>query len=298
MCGCLSSFDKRCLELLAPLKQSKPKLYFPFFANTLPIAFHYGVILDEICPDLTSELIRLVPWDFQIPELVDDESKISNVIYFGTPISSTAKHSTAKVSVGYYNPRSIFTEYSLHASEYISTGKIYGHSELARLLETLAAPYSNCIQVRTELGDQAKALMDSLQIKGVRYQTTSTSVGMSDIGPSLNIFLYGAPLTRYLRKKRSRFIEIRLDDQLVSTDKAYETFIYIRHLDHDSSIYSTILRYWDFVSENYKERRRDSFWALCDAYNHLARTIQHRSSFPDAESYMLCLNEHSYATSV
>lgn len=291
----LFGLDKRLVDTLRPIVEQGVTLRFPFFANTFPLAFHLMLACgsDRLNADSSKVTIKLSAWGTPISELMKEET--GPAVFYATKAAAKSHHDSGQltaVPVCLYQPRALFLQQSPHAlavSEKYS-GKLTGYNVLSELLDG-----RQHIDVFSDIVTQARAIIDKLCVNNQCTVHYADAINEVILGPpfsqSLRLYLYGGPLTAYLRRKRGRFLPFTLPAPLIKEASAdFETCICVSPPNTDVAL--ALQRYHEELFRAASKYSNDDFWNVCDAYNRVAHTHQHRSSFLSAAEYARCLHEH------
>jgi hypothetical protein len=112
---------------------------------------------------------------------------------------------------------------------------------------------------------------------------------------TLRLFLYGAPLTSYLRRKRQRYIPFKVET-LEGAEASFRTVMVITGATKKvrAIIRRAVARYHNhlYSAAGVEQENQHNFRAVQYNYNRVARLLQHRSSFLSSFDYAECLSVH------
>jgi hypothetical protein len=303
--------DAQFIECLAPIAASRAKIYYPFFANTFPLAYHYhktllsSTVANHTASDTARRIIQL-PWSTPVRTIIgqhnETNSDLPAVFYATLADAKTLQKTDYKHTVPFkhcvvwlYRPRYIFVELTPHTWDVSREHKTFSRAVLHDLMAG-----RNTIDVHTDIPSQALALLrqldatDTYNVPLFPSATADTADVLTDAPPpgsTLRLYLYGGPLTAYLKRKTDRFIDFRVPDTL--TDKQSDDFTTCICVAGHNGLLRGLKAYHTLLSNTaHTTDQDDLFWPLCNAYNRLARVTQHRSSFPTASAFAACLREH------
>ena len=303
-----SELDKELIEKLFPLQKHGATVYFPFFANTFPLAFHYSCLLaDNEARDQIDQRIKLISWGDE-RRFVKRKIPRSPLVFYSTLKTIGKATNLTPVLVTDFLPCLVFSEFNLKVWAVSNPPEEGGESPKANLKDIVKVlvqekTFDN-FEVFTEIPEQAKALFKELfgelNLKYDIVETTSAKWLFDETHlcqNTLRLFLYGAPLTNYLSHKRQRFIpfKVRLD----GARESFLTVIAVKGADKARKAIAKAMEEYHCrlykAAQEETENDRQAFRTVQYHYNRVARLLQHRSSFLSSQEYAKCLAEHHQA---
>ncbi len=301
----LSKLDTQLIDLLMPVAESdqKIKVLVAFYANTLPLAFHYAqaLRLASLGDDDINERIRLVSWGEE--ELEVRSPAEGEVVAFFSSREEAEKRDLVQVPVTVFQPRWVFTEFNLKVlSQIDEQGGAGSPPDLETFGTWLGQAFSR-FEVVTEMMPQAREHFARwLGLEGQEERLSFTGSAESSTlfrgellnGP-LRMFLFGAPLSHYFARKPNRYLQLRLGEQ---GGPAFETVVSLtgnvgtRVIDAISDYHSVLYQHAAHVAIG--EEEPQSFRSLQHHYNLVANCLQHRSSFDSPREYAKCISDHHH----
>ena len=289
--------DCQLIDTLQPVSEAGAALYYPFFANTYPIAFHFMHAARTPRSDGTAAIshIRQIPWGTPIDWIIKSATeKGYPALFYATEHDAGQRtKDILNKEVCIYQPGWIFTEQSPHALDVAATHQDFNSSTVAWLLDG-----RRHIDVHTDIPEQARAILAALEITAERYDLHITDEAanrnMLPCQPSsgsANLYFYGGPLTAYLRRKHLRYVPFRLPPDLAGKQRGlFSTHICITPKVED--LLDALVSYHATLFNEARTLNVDAFWALCNGYNRSARSQQQRATFNSAREYVECLRDH------
>jgi hypothetical protein len=311
-----SDVDEKLIKLLAPLRKHKAVLHFPFFANTFPLAFHYSKSLKRarLAEDVDKR-VQLISWanEDALPKRGAPEPHI----FFSSRIAAERYATSATASTVVYEkittfkPCWVFAEFNLRVfaerakkieRDGVNPGSTIDLKEFVN--DKKCRLKFDHVEIFTEIPEQADVLFENV-FSGVnmgRTVITSSAATLLDDTHlrknSLRLFLYGAPLTAYLLRKKQHYIPFNVG--LNGVKDVFETVIVVEGVNVEivAEISTAVKKYHDVLYDSAARAlpfNDDAFRAVQYHYNRAARQLQHRSSFLSAREYAQCLHEHHQA---
>lgn len=309
----LAEWENRAIECLQPLAVCRSTVCFPFFANTLPLAFHYQLACQRAGAEVASidERIQLYEWGQQRgilqKHLETDQS--SPLVCYASAVEIQDLATVLRVDLGTYTPGSVFTDMRLALwRKRLALTENGGHPELIEFSQIAPFIAESCahVEVFSDITPQAKALLEQPFNVGVGRGPVVHFVGdgMASLfddrhvsGQSVRVFLYGGPMTLYMRRKRTRYIPFAISAQHLGAQ--FQTVVAISAKDDARrAIHDAVERYHTLLGDaaatelNAPNSEVAGFRAIQYYYNRLARMLAHRSSFPSSLEYARCIVEH------
>jgi hypothetical protein len=294
-----SQLDRDLSELLAPLAKNNVSLYFPFFANTFPIACHYYDYLKAAAKD-PEQYIKLARWgDDRLGKQAGD----GNTTWYCTV--QEKPEGLSSVPIGVYQPQWMFAAFNLQTSEvWNSLGGGKREVSFAEMKDF------EIWEIFTEIPKQAEALLNAFEIapdKRVLVAPESEGTWCDERHlekETLRLFLYGAPLTTYFLRKTQHYIPLRINGDKISSqtpvNTAFDTVMAAK-FDGDGagreSVVDCLTKYHAKLFEAARQERDGAdaggqFRSVQYHYNRVARALQHRSSFLSSQDFAKCLADH------
>ena len=312
-----SAFDDDAAIDAVDLRGMGIQLYYPFFANTFPLAFHCAQAMNETKGGRGANCrIMLAPWgDDQ--KILDGQDEAGPPVVFYTTLRRIselrAQPNTIlrKVDLWRYKPRWIFAEFSLALLREVrklfhtETG-IPGPAEFTAIVPALARLFER-VEVFTEVPELASSILETLSpqlVERCDFLSPEKSMLFDEkhlVGCVARLFIYGAPISSYLKRKGGRYIAFRVGDAPFLKDNEDLLTVIAVQAQQESDVdkvckllgsYHSKLDRW---ARQEAREEKDSFRALQYHYNRLARLLQHRSSFGSSWEYARCLTEHQEA---
>ena len=309
----LSEWETQAIEKLKPLVESETRLYFPFFANTLPLAFHYKHALSTLGVEDPSR-IELVEWGRQGDILT--RPVVPTVCYASLDeVSRLRRQFSSKddftwIEIGKYTPRYVFAQIHLlllkqrnllSEERNLTNPKEIPFKDIAPFIRR----WFDVVEVFTDIGEQAEALLEPMlahdserhNVHLLFLRRESISRVFDDTHwkkKYLRIFLFGAPLTWYLENKSSRYIAFQIEPERVS-ERKFRTVVAVQGAGAWTKIVCTAVETYHkllFEAADQEATGQYGFRALQYYYNRLARLIGHRSYFSSSQEYARCIREH------
>jgi hypothetical protein len=293
-----SNIDDQLVAILEPLVGSGAKLYYPFFANTFPLAYHYYLAIqgqDSKVDEGDDERIVQVPWTKSIGE-ISNQSPAKVCVFYATK-SDVLQNGLSGHPVCVYQPKSIFFDRTPSALDVAET---FG-SEFAgdQVFSALMSARKH-VDVHSDIPLQAKSILGAFthedKKKKWRFWYPNLNFRHALTSPpnlnALRVYLYGGPLTAFLRRQTREYVEFRLPDTLIKSEvpEAFNTYVCTNSTD--PVLIDALARYHDALFAAAREGDYNGFWAVRNAYNRIAKTLQHPSSFKSAPEYAECLRDH------
>lgn len=310
----LSTWDKDAIELLKPLAAKRATVHFPFFANTLPLAFHYrhALLNARIKATECKPLVQLYEWGQQLMIFERAPSDSLTVCYGSWKEVRSLKRRGYKlriVEIETYRPQFVFSEMNLILwdlrEKLVTNQDDPAQVPFVEVMPSLPKLFPH-IEIFTDILPQAIALLKPIFAKSMRSGGTYSFLCPSDSTslfddthiktPALRLFFYGAPMTHYFLQKDARYIPFQIDP-LRRSHSAFRTVVAITGDQVAATeVQETLRRYHKllFVAARAEADHKvaGSFRALQHYYNRFARLLAHRSSFSSSVAYAACVHQH------
>jgi hypothetical protein len=315
----LSDLDTRLMDTIRPLGDHGAELYFPFFANTFPLAFHYASLLKRSNKSgRINDLIKLIAWDNERAVLMGTMSTNVSVprLCYTTEEAiqkigeASRRDAITQVPVTVFSPKWVFTEFNLKVwSVRCDSLKAKGSNQRDGVVRVVdVVPVLNefeLFEVYTEIPDQATAFFDVFAKKiGLTVKRRIIEMSKAEFlvdsehltKRSLKLFFYGGPLMSYFFRKRQRYIPL-LVDEIVEPMPFFKTLVAVTNSSAEicKTIGECIRTYHLDLYKSAKQVSQTtcySFRAMQHNYNRIARVLQTRSSFLSPLEYAQCLSQH------
>lgn len=301
----LSRLDRDLIEQLQPLTAADLTVYYPFFANTFPLAMHLSQALSLARGKGHPVQARAeqIPWSTPIQQLLGPiPSENGAAVFYATEGDVSRLPGLFQHSVGIYQPRSMFLDRTLLAESVARRAdKKIEYLNLSKLLAG-----RTYVDVHSDIPAQAVAILaahgltqeQTLRFPGSDLRHAGTEMkpleddSLRHLSDSIRLYIYGGPLTAYLRRKSRRFIEIRIPPSTARGHVSeFGTVVCTNSQSED--VQRALKHYHERLFSAAAHEAPDEFWAVCTAYNRRSRAQLHRSSFLSAREFIKCLNEHS-----
>lgn len=308
----LSDLDNALMEVLRPLASARVRLRVPFFANTFPIAFHYfQVIQDLFSNEDVGRMIQFVDWKERVK--FESQSEFGPVLFYATreDLDSPERYSgrqRTECPVTIYKPLRVFAQFSLQAWEIHLTRRGETLKEIADSLFD-----GREVELFTDIPLQAMSVLErSLSEKNqklvrvVKMQPADVFEHESMYADTVRLFLFGAPLTSYLSRKKKYYVPFDLtkreEDELLRLD-SFRTFMVIDEGDDlvrlkdpiSVAVETAVNTYHQLLFDGARDQaERWQFRTTQEFYNRTSRLLQLRPSFESAEDYAACLVDHHH----
>lgn len=300
-------FDQAQQDLLQPLLDANVKLYFPFFANTFPIGFHYFQLLEKVSIASIKQHLDFHFWASGIPErksgettaFYTTENSLSKEI---KELKSGGKNGTFiyKIPITLYQPKWIFTQYSSFIQRY---GENQGDkwSFCDRFVSAIDGEYEK-FELFTDIPQQAEFIKTRFKNWGVNQEKVEIIGSLDSILnvahkvslKVLRLYFCGAPATSMMLRNRARFIGLKLPENLFDgfpDMKTYFVIISDKELDNSDEVIDNVRNYHRDLFESAKKKHHALINILW-AFNQFTQVNQLNYEFPDSESYANCLTQH------
>jgi hypothetical protein len=308
----LAGWEEEAITGLGDVAAHDAIVCFPFFANTLPLAFHYFHALVRAGKD-PADRIQLYEWGDQERILHAHAARKAAppLVFYASAAETYDDRPIDRVPIGTYSPGAVFTEMNLMIWEararLVTDARATQPIPFSQIAPVVSEEFSH-VEVFSDIQPQAEALLAPLlrgtganhqgpRFLGSRHAITAVFDDEHTWKRSLRIFLYGGPMTLYLRKKRSRYIPFAISPQELG--EAFSTVVAISaHDGVRAEIHRAIKDYHVRLDDAATTEVSDadssimSFRAIQYYYNRLARLLAHRSSFPSSFEYARCIVEH------
>lgn len=300
-----TAWDVEMAKLLKPLVDLEMNHPVLFYANTFPIAFHYAYALGEQPEEMLSKRLNSGTWN--VPPA---GSKAS--FYYGT-----VANKKLEVPVTKFTPKYVFAYKTLAVAH--AFDKAIETQRLAQRLDRknpsfdefleVALPKYDKVILHTEIEELGKSLSAMIgSRKPVTLYTPAkgehlplTKPFANSAASTMRLFVYGGPLSTYLLRKDNYYVGLLLG----GANEGITTAVRIKGISSVSdrakakqAIAAYHRKLFADAETLCKSKGRSSadkcppFYSVYRAYNELAWTLQHRSSFKSAKEYAQCLFDH------
>jgi hypothetical protein len=286
-------------------RNNPPSLRFHFFANTFPLAYHYWWALKQAGKDDPGHFISFAS-GFAPPAASE----------WGYTTRSFAESTNRPfVPVTRFQPKWVFAERSIWTREIyqsvVPNPPPQGTVSLGRFLKAVLndAPNLDLVTVYAEipnLGRYVQRCVDgALPGCDVKIFCLADGPGEFCMPPVpifqqrqcrtvLRLFVYGGPLSSYLRRKSNRYLPLDVDDDAVGTDGEGMETVLVHDRDVDAEEMQQLVEYHRTLVQERHDTPRECppFFSIYRAFNELAWLVQSRASFQDAGEYHDCILMH------
>ncbi|MDQ4123235.1 MAG: hypothetical protein M3209_17495 [Acidobacteriota bacterium] len=312
------SFDEIQKELLKPLDEKGAVVYFPFFANTFPLGYHYYQFNhsknlkfhDWATQPIPDELVKML-------KRTKDKSKKNNRQFVFYATEKTIKDFKNKFKpnesniifscefISEYIPRLFFFHTSRHTFLRVLVNENKNRNNFLQYLHGYLNSKCDVIEIYTDIPIQAGILktqfeqvLSGKQIKIIRDWTDYFDFPNSG-KKVIRIYFYGAPVTSALSKRQEEFTPVSFPE--VRDKSELNTYICAgKVVDSESSeselisLKNTLQNLSDY-HKNLFNSAKDKFTDLRNVwwtYNRYALSHQHNSLFKSPQDYAECLRLH------
>lgn len=310
----LAGWEERAIEALAPIAALRAVVHFPFFANTLPLGFHYrqALLTAGATPKECRDFVRLYEWGQQRDIIRGAGTTVPTLCYASRREVSSLKRARVdimQVEIATYKPQWIFTEMSLVVwrlrSKLAASCAAPAKVPFVKIVPELMKMFVH-FEVFTDIKAQATALLKPVLWSDERPTRTCTYLCPGDTSTlfedehlsnsTLRLFFYGAPMTHYFLKKHSRYIPFQIGPQ-AATENSFRTVVAIVGDKAAAARAQTVVRRYhrllfDAAASESGGDATGKFRALQHFYNRSARLLAHRSSFSSSCDYADCISQH------
>jgi len=295
----LSQLDNELIQILRPVVSAQCHLYYPFFANTFPLAFHL------MCANRTDSngfraSITEVPWTKEPEELLSLDKADGEgpaICYATEEDCERLNHDLTSITwVWDYQPKYMFVDRSLNASAVLRTeGRSVSRVMLDKLLD-----HRKHFDLYTDIPEQATAICRAIGVPHGQQELHVAGVSASDRldGPPpadcIRLYLYGGPLTAFLNGQPNKYEPVEIPKHLtVAVRSAFRTNVCIS-TKHDQ-VHDALKSYHERILKSAIQAKYDEFWAVQTAYNRYAEAQQLPAVFRSTVDYVDCFTRHTPA---
>ena len=306
-------FDDAQVKLLASLAHAGAVCHIPFFANTLPLGYHYLRSVQEMAG---TGRLQWHDWKEPVPVNLDSIGQ-PHVFYAAEKslkdlLPKVAEKDLAHQSsfVTQYVPRRFFMEYTIgldHACAQSQPAAAQPRDQgmNAALIEELNR-HIDCLEILTDIPDQAnlvellmrdKGFDKSIEIRTIRDELQAIALDEPSVRV-LRLYFYGGPITSALGRRPREFLAFELGSFDNREKELFKTYICVVSFREDKRVKDfceQLERYHQELfrcAEEEPKQLRNVWWT----YNRCADLLQHNSQFPTVEDFALCLIEHHKAS--
>lgn len=311
----LDNFDNFQKKFLKPLVKKKAVVYFPFFANTFPLGYHYY--------QLNPKNVKLHDWGREaIPSGLEDIiAKRNNQLFVFYATEKTIRHFKKKFKpkennllfnykfISEYLPKRFF----FHTYRHIALRRVIEYSrnenkDLSAFLKDISDTL-DIIEIYTDIPVQAKILQSKFK-QILSDKEINIIEGWEDYfkfpDPSKRVFrvyFYGAPITSALNKRKEEFTYVPFPE--VKDKSEFYTYICAGKIkdsnvsEEEEQLLHIILQNLSDYHENMFRSANNKFIDLRNVwwtYNRFALSHQHNSLFKSPKDYANSLIFHHNPT--
>lgn len=322
--------DDKAKKLLKSLFDNEVKIYFPYYANTFPLAYHYSLLFSDIPAAIGNQIIEY-DWNNSFPSQEYDsrDSKILNKVNVVVPSNISVFFSSKEngfykslldernfnneaiecVEFSIYKQRLFFIDNSNIAIDLLENPK--PEIEDSFFKDNDFKLISSSIKKYIEDNNIDYCIYSDIPLEAERYfeqfpNFEKNKVVASSPSSLLNlnkesifkIYFYGAPASMFFldrEKHKHRFIPVYINDN----DKGQETFAYIHynskeHKDSIDSIKEDLEKYFKLLFETaFNDSKGYTLNNVRVAYNRIASIRRHPSYFYTPKAFADCIKYHN-----